>query len=141
MTGSPIVLDEPGKVSNWTGWIAFGAAMLMLLGLIHLMQGFVSLLDDGYYLTAPDGLAVHISFTTLGWLQICLGVLSILIGIGMLMGNSAALVAGVIIAAASAIAHVATIAAYPGWALVVIAFDVVVIYSVLAHGRDMKRVM
>ena len=138
MTGSPIIVDEPGRMSNWTGWIAFGAAMLMLVGLVNLMQGFVSLLDDGYYGTTPDGLAVHLSFTALGWVQIGFGLLSIVIGIGMLMGNGAALVAGVIVAGLSAITHVAMIAAYPGWALAVIAFDILVIYSVMTHGRELK---
>lgn len=53
-------------------------------------------------------------------------------------GNRVALVAAVVIAGISAIANVTFIAAYPAWSLLVIAFDVIVIYAIVAHGRDMK---
>ncbi|HEY7595251.1 MAG TPA: hypothetical protein VH969_19025 [Actinophytocola sp.] len=129
--------DHP-HASNWTGWVAFGAAMIMLVGTFHVLQGLVSLLDDGYYLTTADGMSVNVSFTTLGWLQIGLGVVSLLIGVGMFLGITVALVAGVIVAAVSAIVHMAAVAAYPVWSIVVIAFDVIVIYSIVAHGREMK---
>jgi hypothetical protein len=137
MTADPLEDDHP-HASNWTGWVAFGAAMIMLVGTFHVIQGLVSLLDDGYYLTTPEGLSVNLSFTTIGWLQIGLGVVSLLVGIGMFVGNIVALVAGVIIAAVSAIVHMVEIAAYPAWSIVVIVFDLIVIYSIVAHGREMK---
>ena len=129
---------DPGP-SNWTGWVAFGAAMIMLAGTMNVIQGLVSLLNDGYYLTTSDGLTVNMSFTTLGWIQIGLGVIALAIGIGMFVGAVVALVAGVILAGVSAIASLATIAAYPLWGVVLIAFDVIVIYAIVAHGREMKR--
>jgi hypothetical protein len=136
MTADPYADDHP-QPSNWTGWVAFGAAMIMLVGLIHVIQGLVALLDDGYLLTTPDGLTVEMSYTALGWLQVGLGAVSIAIGIGMLVGLMVALVAGVIVAAVSAIVHMAMIAAYPAWSVVVIVFDVIVIYAILTHGREM----
>jgi hypothetical protein len=129
---------DPGP-SNWTGWVAFGAAMIMLMGTMNVIQGLVSLLDDGYYLTNADGLSVHLSYTTVGWIQLGLGVVALAIGIGMFAGVTVALVAGVILAGVSAIANVATIAAYPLWGIVLVAFDVIVIYAIVAHGREMKR--
>lgn len=130
--------DDHPHASNWTGWIAFGAAMIMLVGMFHVLQGLVSLLDDGYYLTTADGMSVNVSFTTLGWLQIGLGVVSLLIGVGIFLGNIVALVAGVIVAAVSAIVHMVEIAAYPAWSIVVIVFNIIVIYSIVAHGREMR---
>jgi hypothetical protein len=46
-------------------------------------------------------------------------------------------VAGVIVAAVSVIVHVAMIAAHPVWSVLVVAFDVVVIYALLVHGGEM----
>lgn len=129
---------DPGP-SNWTGWVAFGAAMIMLAGTMNVIQGLVSLLDDGYYLTNPDGLTVNLSYTTIGWIQMGIGVVALAIGIGMFAGATVALVAGVILAGVSAIGNLATIAAYPLWGVVLIAFDVIVIYAIVAHGREMKR--
>lgn len=137
MTADPYADDHPHP-SNWTGWVAFGAAMIMLAGVFNVIQGLVALLDDGYLLTTPGGLAVEMSYTTFGWVQIGLGVVSLAIGIGMLVGVVVALVAGVIVAAVSAIVHMGMIAAYPAWSIVVIAFDVIVIYAIVAHGREMR---
>src|ERR1044072_6008560 len=114
-TGTTADLDpqlEPAP-SNWTGWVAFAAVMLMIAGGMNIIQGLVSLTDDGYYLAAPEGLAVHLSYTTLGWIQVGFGLVVLAIGIGMLRGAMVALVAGAIIAGISAIGNLATIAAYP----------------------------
>jgi hypothetical protein len=131
-------MNEPLRASKWTGWVVFGSAMLMFIGTIHIVQGLVTLLDDGYYLTTADGLAVNVDFTVLGWIQLCLGALSFAIGIGVFLGNTIALTAGVIVALVSAIVHLVTIATHPLWAVVVIMFDVIIIYSILTHGREMK---
>lgn len=131
--------DDELPPSNWTGWIVFGAAMIMIAGTFNVIQGLVALLDDGYLLTTPEGLSVDVPFTALGWIQIGLGIVSLAIGIGMLAGVMVALVAGVIVAVVSAIVHLAMIAAYPAWSLVVVAFDVIVVYAIAAHGRDMQR--
>jgi hypothetical protein len=111
--------------------------MIMLAGTFNVLQGLVALLDDGYLLTTPDGLTVEMSYTALGWLQIGLGVVSLAVGIGMMVGAIIALVAGVIVGAVSAIVHMAMISAYPAWSIVVIAFDVIVIYAIVTHGREM----
>jgi hypothetical protein len=134
----PLPDDRP-QPSSWTGWVAFGAGMLMFAGLVHVFQGLIALLDDDYLLT-PDGLAVDVPYSTLGWVYIGLGVVSLAIGGGMVLAVRAALVAGVVVAALSAIVHMATIAANPMWSVVVIAFDVIVIYAILTHGREMALV-
>jgi len=116
----------------------FGAAMIMLAGVFNVIQGLVALLDDGYLLATPAGLTVEVSYTVFGWVQLGLGVLSIAIGIGMMVGVLVALVAGVIIAAVSAIVHMGMIAAYPAWSIIVIVFDVIVIYAITTHGRELR---
>jgi hypothetical protein len=136
MTADP--RDDAPYPTNWTGWIAFAAAMIMLTGTFNIIQGVVALLDDGFLLTTSQGLTVDVSYTTLGWLQIGLGAVSFAIGVGMLVGSMVALVAAVIVAGVSAIVHLAAIAAYPAWSVVVIAFDVIVVYAIAAHGREMK---
>lgn len=137
MTAYPTA-GEP-HTSAWTGWVVFGAAMLMIGGAISVIQGFVALLGSDFFLTTPDGLAVEVTFTTLGWVQVGLGVLGLAVGIGMLLGVAVALIAGVVLAVVSAVVHLATIAAYPAWSVLVIAIDVLVIYAVVAHGREMKQ--
>jgi hypothetical protein len=142
MTGKFTVdetLDEQLPASDWTGWVVFGAGILILGGAIHMIQGLTTLLDDNYSIVTSEELAVDIPFTALGWLNLGFGLLAVLIGVGAMRGNRVALVAAVVIAGISAIANLTFIAAYPAWSLLVIAFDVIVIYAIVAHGRDMKR--
>jgi hypothetical protein len=46
---------EPRRTTGWTGWIAFGGIMLVLLGLFHAIEGLVAVFDDGYYRVTPSG--------------------------------------------------------------------------------------
>lgn len=130
--------DDTPPASSWTGWIAFGGMMLIIMGSFNVIQGLVTLVNEDYYLVSADGLAVNVSFTVLGWIQVGLGALAVLIGVGLLRGNMAARIAGVIVAALSAVVHLTAIAAYPFWSFVIIVFDIMVIYSIITHGREMK---
>jgi uncharacterized membrane protein YjfL (UPF0719 family) len=47
-------------------------------------------------------------------------------------------VAGVVIAFASAVANLASLAAYPVWSLIMIVFDVLIIWALIVHGNEMK---
>jgi hypothetical protein len=130
--------DETVPASNWTGWISFAGMMLIVVAGFNVIEGLVTLLDDGFYLVRPEGLAVTVSYVVLGWVQIVLGLLGVAIGIGLLRGNAVARIGGVILAVVSAVVHLAAIAAYPVWSLVIIVFNIIVIFAIVVHGREMK---
>lgn len=138
MTGNES-LDEAVPTSNWTGWISFAGGMLIIIGGFNVLEGLVTLVNKDYYQVSPEELAVNVPYSVLGWVQLALGLLAAGIGIGLLRGNSGARVAGVLLAGVSAIVHLATIATYPLWAFVVIVFNIMVIYSIIVHGREMKK--
>jgi hypothetical protein len=50
----------------------------------------------------------------------------------------AARVVGVVIACLSALVNLAFIAAYPVWSTIMITIDVIVIYAIIVHGRELK---
>ena len=131
----PQVHEDP---SGWAGWVVFGGVMLILLGIFHVMQGIVALVNDDYYLVTKDGLILDLDFTSWGWTHLVLGVLIGLVGVGLLSGNTAARVAGVVLAVLSAVVNLLFIAAYPAWSVMVIALDVIVIYSIVVHGRELQ---
>ena len=124
--------------SGWAGWVVFGGVMLILLGIVHVMQGIVALVNDDYYLVTREGLVLNLDFTSWGWTHLVLGVLLGLVGVGLLAGNTAARVAGVVLAVLSAVVNLLFITAYPAWSVVVIALDVIVIYSIVVHGRELR---
>ncbi|MGY1710419.1 hypothetical protein ACI8AC_13015 [Geodermatophilus sp. SYSU D00758] len=133
----PQPYDEP-PTSAWTGWVVFAGVVLVVMGLIHVVQGLVALLDDGYYLVTSSGLVVDVDYTTWGWVHLGFGIVGGLVGLGLLAGNLAARIAGVVIAGLSILASIAFSPAYPIWALVVITLDVLIIYAIVVHGRELK---
>jgi hypothetical protein len=131
---------ERDQVTGWTGWVVFAGLMLVMLGLFQALEGLVAIFDQGYYLVGSEGLVVNVDYTVWGWVHLILGVLAIAAGFGLIAGNMAARVVGVILAVISAILNLAFIAAYPVWSIIVIAIDVIVIYAIVVHGRELKNV-
>ena len=64
----------------------------------------------------------------------------LLSGIGLFSGNFLARTVAVIVASVSLIANFFFIPAYPIWALIVVTIDVLVIWALTAHGREMRSV-
>ena len=134
-TGTEAQYDQP---TAWAGWVVFAGAMLIMLGTFQIIQGIVALFDDGFYLVGSDGLVVDVDYNTWGWIHIVIGVVGVLPGVGLLAGNMAARVVGVGVAFLSAIVNLAFISAYPIWSTILITLDVIVIYAIIVHGRELK---
>jgi len=140
----PASVYEPAggarAATGWTGWIVFAGVMLVMLGVFHVIEAIVALVREDFYLVGSSGLAVHVNYTTWGWAHLVLGVIAGLAGIGLLAGNMVARVVGVIVAMVSALANMAFVPAYPVWSLIIITFDVLVIWAIIVHGSEMKSV-
>jgi hypothetical protein len=124
--------------TGWTGWVIFASFMMFLVGTFQAIQGLVALFDDGFYLVHPNGLVVDVNYNVWGTVHLILGVLLILSGAGVLTGNLAARMVGVVLAGLSALANMAFIGAYPVWSLLIITVDVLVIYALTVHGRELR---
>jgi hypothetical protein len=129
--------DRP-EVTGWVGWVTFAGIMLIMLGIFQAIEGFVAIFDDGYYLVRPNGLVVNVDYTVWGWIHLIIGLIAIAVGLGLLAGNMLARIVGVIVAVISATLNVLFIGAYPVWSTIVIAVDVIVIYAIVVHGRELK---
>jgi hypothetical protein len=125
-------------VTGWAGWVVFGATMMIVLGAFEMIEGLVAVFKDGYYLVPASRLVVHVDYTTWGWVHFGIGLVVLIAGLGLMTGRMWARVLGIIVAAASAIVNLAFIGAYPLWGIIMIALDVLVIYAIAVHGREMK---
>jgi hypothetical protein len=126
--------------TGWAGWVVFGGVMLMMLGAFQAIEGLVALFDDGFFLVRPNGLVVDVNYNTWGWIHLLIGVVAVLSGLGLLAGNMLARIVGVVVAALSALVNWAFVSAYPVWSIIMITIDVIVIYAIIAHGRELKDV-
>ncbi|KRF37422.1 DUF7144 family membrane protein [Nocardioides sp. Soil805] len=134
-SGEDYVDDGP---TMWVGWIAFASMMMMLLGALHAMQGLVGLFQDEYYLVGKNDLVVHVDYTTWGWVHLIAGILLAVAGGALLAGQMWARAIGVLFAFGSAILNVAFLSAYPIWSTIMIVVDVLVIWAITVHGREMR---
>ena len=128
----------PRRPTAWAGMVVFAGVMLLMLGAFHAVMGFVAIFDPGYYLVTRNGLIVTVDYRTWGWVHLIFGAVAVLGGIGVMSGQTWARVVGIILAVLSAIVNVAFIAAYPLWSTIVIAVDVLVVYALAVHGKEVR---
>jgi hypothetical protein len=126
------------EATGWVGWVLFAGVMLVLLGAFQAIAGLVGIFNDSYYLVRPGRLALHVDYTVWGWFHLALGVVAIFGGYGVMRGATWARVFAVLVATISAVANLAFIGAYPIWGAIIIAVDVLVIYAVCVHGREVN---
>lgn len=132
-------LEAPPKPTGWVGWILFAGIMLILDGIFQAIAGLVAIFNDDYFLVLSDELVVRVNYTAWGWIHLIVGVLVLLAGFGVLTGQLWARVVGVILAGISAIVNLAFLAAHPVWSVIIIAIDIVVIYALCVHGKEMQN--
>jgi hypothetical protein len=130
---------QPSDRTLWAGWVAFAGLLLMTIGVFQVTQGLVALFDDGFYAVGPNRLVVEVDYNVWGWVHIGLGVIGGLVGLGLLVGNLAARIAGVVIAFLSALVNVAFTSAHPLWSAMVIIMNIIVIYAIIVHGRELEE--
>lgn len=136
--GVPRQRDAMPEPTGWVGWVAFAAVMMIMIGAFHAIAGLVALFNSSYYLVTESNLVVNVSYTTWGWVHLIGGVVVAAAGFAVMVGQTWARVVGVVVAALSALINLAFLAAYPVWSTIIIALDVLVIYALIVHGREMR---
>lgn len=111
-----------------SGTITFAGVMLATLAVFGILQGIAAIASDQVYV---EGIAYtyELDVTTWGWVHLVIGVAALGTGIGLATGKVWAMVLGLVIALLSALANFAFMPYYPLWSLVVIAFDVFVMWA------------
>ena len=120
------------------GWVFFAGIIMILIGFFHAFEGLVGIFKDHYYLVTKNGLVISVSYTTWGWILLIFGVIVLLAGFGVMTGALWARIVGIIVAGISMIVNLAFFQALPLLAVVIIAMDVVIIYALAVHGRELK---
>jgi hypothetical protein len=132
-------VTQDREPTAWVGFVVFGGVMLMMLGGFQAIEGLVAIFQDEYYLVTRNGLVLSMDYTTWGWIHLGIGLVAFAAGVGVLRGHMWARVVGITIAVVGALANLAFLAAYPIWSTILIATDVLVIYSLVVHGREVKH--
>jgi hypothetical protein len=130
--------NDPPEPTAWVGFVVFGGIMMLMMGGFQAIEGLVALFRDEYFYVTRNGLLLTMDFTTWGWVHLIIGLAAVATGCGVLLGQMWARVLGIVIAVLSALANIAFLSAYPIWSTIIIATDVLVIYALAVHGREVK---
>ena len=123
--------------TGWTGWVFFAGFVMLLAGSLNAVYGLVALFNDQWVVWGNRG-SVFLDITQWGWVHLILGLIVVLTGIGIMIGNLAARIVAVIVVGISLIVNFLAIPVYPLWSLVIITLEVLVLWALIGHGRELK---
>jgi hypothetical protein len=126
------------RTTGWVGWARFAGVILLVSGLFSLIQGIIALVGPDTYFTVSEGSLFLFDAQGWGWWNVILGVLLLLTAAALFAGQTWARVVAIVLAILSAIVQLMLIPAQPWWSLIVIAIDVLIIYALTVHGRELS---
>ncbi|MFF2370796.1 hypothetical protein [Agromyces sp. NPDC058110] len=125
------------KTTGWVGWGWFAGAMLLTAGIIDLIYGFVAISgpDSAYFV--GDDAVVLLDIAGWGWWHVISGAALILVALALFGGAAWARVVAIILAILNAVGQMFLITEQPWLSLALIALDILVIYALTVHGREL----
>ncbi len=128
--------------NSWSGWIVFAGIVIILVGVMDMLQGFVAILEDEYVVATTKGLAIF-DVTAWGWTTLIWGGILILAGLGLLGGAGWARWLAIFGVAINAIQQVAFLAnypqAYPLWNILIVTLNFVVLFALTVRWQGFKE--
>lgn len=118
------------------GFIMFAGVMMIVIGMFQALQGLVAIFEDTFYVVSPN-YWLEFDVTAWGWIHLIAGIVVAAAGVSLLSGQTWARVVAIVVAGLSAFANFMFIPYYPVWSLVIIALNIIVIWAVAAHGREL----
>lgn len=135
----PIASPSSGAgYSGWAGWVAFSGVLMVMLGIFAIIEGLVAIFSDSYFVVPRAQLIVSVDYSAWGWVHLLLGIVVLVAGVCVFVGQIWARTVGVVVALVSAIVNIAFLSANPVWALIMITLDVIVIWALTVHGSEMR---
>jgi len=125
---------EPDEVSGWAvGGMVFAATVLMLIGVFQVIAGLVAIFDDDFYVVTRN-YTFDLDVSAWGWIHLIIGILLVIVAYGLFARSPWAGVTAIMLASLSAVANFFFIPYYPFWAILLIALDIWVIWSLTRPG-------
>ncbi|MEN2742429.1 hypothetical protein ABCS02_32020 [Microbacterium sp. X-17] len=124
--------------SRWVGWVVFAGVVLIVAGLFSVLQGLMAIIGPNQYFVASSGGLWLFNVNGWGWWSLIVGALLVLTALALFAGQTWARVVAVVLAVLSALGQLVMLPAQPWWSLIIIAVDVLVIYALLVHGRELQ---
>jgi len=135
-SSAPGVVQRPSGFA--VGMTLFAAIVMMVAGVFQAIEGLIALFKDTFYVVGQEWI-FSFDVTTWGWIHLVVGLVVAVAGYFVLTGAVWARAVGVGVAALSALLNFVWLPYYPVYSLLIITLDVLVIWALTAHGRDVTR--
>lgn len=122
-----------------SGVLGFAGAMLATVGVFQVLAAISALAKDDLFVAGQE-YVYQLSLTSWGWIHLVIGVLAIAVGVCLLLGQPWAVMTGAGLAAIGAIVSFAWMPYYPWWSIIIIVFNVVVLWATVTqmNARDRR---
>ena len=131
--------STPPVSTSSGGWVVglslFAGVIMIIGGVFNAMEGVVALARNDVYVATPRYLFAF-DLTTWGWIQLIVGIVVAVAGVGVITGQLWGRLVGITLAAIAMLANFAFIPYYPLWSLLIIALNVFVIWALCVYNRD-----
>jgi hypothetical protein len=136
MTTPPTDYEDSTKRMVAYGTTAFAGVMLATVGVFQILEGISAIAKDDIYVLSARDYVYKFDVTTWGWIHLLIGVIAVAVAIGILLAQTWGRIAGIAIAALSALTNFMFLPYTPVWTLIIIAFNGFVIWALcvqIAH--------
>lgn len=127
------------RATGWVGWAYFASILLFIGAAIDIFYGFMAILgpNTAYFVASGGGVA-SFNVAAWGWWSLIIGIGLLLAGVFLLRGAMWARVFAVVVASLNAVTQLMSLPAQPWWSLIMVAVDLLVIFAVTVHGRELR---
>jgi len=125
--------------TGWVGWIYFAGVVLLIGAAIDIIYGLMAIIgpNTAYFVGSQGGVA-SFNVAGWGWWSLIIGLAMVVLAFFLLTGRGWARILVTIAVAINAVRHVLSLPAQPWWAIIMIGLDILVIYAVTVHGRELR---
>jgi len=131
--GQAQMAERRGGGGAFAGAVLAGVLMT-LSGLYSFLAGLAMILRAPFFVYHGGYLYVW-STHGWGWVELILGAVVVAAGVSVLLGMVWARVVGVILATMSGVASFMSLPFYPIWSIILIAFNLFIIWALVSYGR------
>ena len=114
------------------GLVLFAGVLLLVSGFWNLIYGIAGIAQSHVFVANAH--YVFGDLRTWGWITLIFGILLLIAGGGVMVGNQMARWFAVAVLGLNLIEQMFSIPSYPFWSLTIIALDVVALYGLCAYG-------
>lgn len=125
--------------TGWVGWAIFACVMMVLVGGFNIIYGLVGIIDDQHFARTSAGVLLF-DISAWGWILLLTGVIQVFAAMAVFSGRLWGRLVGMIMAGLNAWAQLSLLDAQPVWSSIIIVVDVLVIYALSVHGREMASI-